>query len=107
MTNNLTRTFSPTPWAYEYNPYIAHDGGEIPAFEVFDHNGNKVFETNEDSPAELQEANARLASASPRLLAALDQLLSIFDTDLAQGIYWDDPRVLEARVAVGRASGRE
>lgn len=78
MTSNLT--YSPAPWSYEYSPYtvrVAGDGDpdpagkEIPAFEVFDAEGNKVFDTNEDTPSELQEANACLGAAAPKLLAAL------------------------------------
>ena len=61
---------SPAPWAYEYSPYQGRNG-EIPAFEIVDADCNKVFDTNEDTPAELQEANARLATSAPRLLASL------------------------------------
>ncbi len=81
--------YSPAPWAYEYNPYTVRSGDappdsgtELPAFEVFDDDGNKVFDTNEDMPAEVQEANARLGAAAPRLLAALVRcanLLADFD----------------------------
>lgn len=82
-------TCSPAPWAYEYNPYIVRSadappdsGTELAAYEVFDDDGNKVFDTNEDMPAELQEANARLAATAPRLLASLircAELLADFD----------------------------
>lgn len=73
-------THSPAPWGYEYSPYTVrvagdgdpdHAGTEIPAFEVFDAEGNKVFDTDEDTPSVLQEANARLGAAAPNLLAAL------------------------------------
>jgi hypothetical protein len=103
---------SPAPWGYEYNPYtVVSDssplgiGADIPAYEVFDADCNKVFDTNEDTSCELQEANARLGSAAPRLLSALDQLLTIFDAEIAQGILWDDPRIDEARAAVAEAVG--
>jgi len=64
---------SPAPWGYEYSQYRVRrepDGieSELPAFEVFDDDGNKVFDTNEDTPSELQEANACMASSAPRLL---------------------------------------
>ena len=61
------------PWSYEYNPYrvTRKPGGietELPAFEVFDADCNKVFDTNEDTAAKIQEANARMGSTPPRLL---------------------------------------
>ena len=66
------------PWSYEYSPYTVRSensplgvGAEIPAYEIFDADGNKVFDTNEDTAAELQEANARVGAAAPRLLASL------------------------------------
>ena len=69
-----TSDFTP-PWTYEYNPYTLQRGDaaaeELPAFEVFDAEQNKIFDTNEDMPSEVQEANARLASSAPELLAAL------------------------------------
>ena len=40
---------------------------ELPAFEIFDAEQNKIFDTNEDMPSEIQEANARLASARTRV----------------------------------------
>ena len=80
---------SPAPWSYEYNPYTVRSENsplgvetELPAFEVFDAEQDKIFDTNEDSPCELQEANARLAAAAPRLLASLvtcANLLADFD----------------------------
>lgn len=74
---------SPAPWTYGYNPYTVQSeasllgvGVEIPAYEIFDAEGNKLFDTNEDSPAERQEANARLIATAPELLDALEGLLS-------------------------------
>ena len=73
-------THSPAPWSYEYSPYTLRAtgkgetgtlGDEIPAFEIFDAEGNKVFDTNEDMPSEIQEANACLAAAAPTMLEAL------------------------------------
>jgi hypothetical protein len=73
MTN--TTTHSPTPWSYEYNPYTLQMAGaddrELPAFEILDAEQNKIFDTNEDMPSEIQEANACLAAAAPGLLEAL------------------------------------
>jgi hypothetical protein len=82
----ITTTHSPTPWTYEYNPYTVQRGDEpgveLAAFEVLDTDGNKLFDTNEDLPSEVQEANARLAASAPELLAILDRcamLLADYD----------------------------
>ena len=57
MTNiQLTAPdYSPAPWSFEYSPYRSRRGedgieSELPAFEVFDADCNKVFDTNEDTP---------------------------------------------------------
>ena len=77
---------SSSRWTYGYNPYTVQRGDEagveLPAFEIFDADGNKVFDTNEDMPSEVQEANARLAASAPDLLAVLDRcaiLLADYD----------------------------
>jgi hypothetical protein len=71
----ITTTLSPTPWSYEYNPYTLQRGDdaatELPAFEIFDAEQNKIFDTNEDMPCEIQESNARLAASAPAILEAL------------------------------------
>ena len=71
----MTHLISPAPWAYEYNPYTLQRGDdaatELPAFEIFDAEQNKIFDTNEDMPSEIQEANARLATAAPAMREAL------------------------------------
>jgi hypothetical protein len=97
-------THSPAPWAYEYSPYQGHDG-EIPAFEIFDADGNKVFDSNEDTPCDLQEANARLAAAAPRLLQSLvtcaNLLANQTESEGAEGQAYR-----EAMSAVAEATGR-
>jgi hypothetical protein len=70
----MTTSYSPAPWSYGYNPYSVRSSGaeqELPAFEILDANQDKVFDTNEDTPPELQEANARLATAAPVMLETL------------------------------------
>lgn len=95
---------SPSPWAYEYSPYQGNNG-EIPAFEIFDADCNKVFYTNEDTDAELQEANARLGSTAPRLLAALIVCADLLaDYDEVEGEEGDAYR--EAMAAIDEATGR-
>lgn len=62
-----------TTWTYEYNAYTTSDGKEIPAFEIFDSEGVKIADTNEDTPAEKQEQHARLIAASPMMIEALEE----------------------------------
>jgi hypothetical protein len=103
--------YSPAPWSYEYNPYTVRSQStppgiesELPAFEVFDNDGNKVFDTNEDTPAELQEANARLGSAAPRLLASLVTCANLLaDFDESDGEEGEAYR--EAVAAIAEATG--
>jgi len=71
---------SPMPWSYEYNPYRVRrepDGieSELPAFEVFDNDGDKVFDTNEDTPAERQEANALVAVTASEMAEVLQAFI--------------------------------
>src|SRR5262245_19987128 len=109
-----TTPHSPAPWSYEYSPYTVRDPGtdatssvddELPAFEVFDADCNKVFDTNEDTPADLQEANARLGSAAPRLLASLITCANLLaDYDDSDGEEGDAYR--EAVAAIAEATGR-
>ena len=101
---------SSAPWSYEYNPYrvTREPGGietELAAFEVFDADGNKVFDTNEDTAAELQEANARVGAAAPRLLASLVTCANLLaDYDEKEGEEGDAYR--EAVAAIMEATGR-
>lgn len=103
---------SPGPWSYDYSPYtVTSDasplgvGAEIPAYEVIDADGNKVFDTNEDSPAELQEANACLGSTAPRLLASLVTCANLLaDHDESDGPEGDAYR--EALATIREAAGR-
>ena len=86
----ITPIHSPGPWTYEYSPYtlqttFTHEksgtGNELAAFEVFDAEGNKLFDSNEDLPPEIQEATIRLATAAPALLEALENLADQADED--------------------------
>jgi hypothetical protein len=73
-------------WTCEYSPYHCSDDREIPAFEVFDATGNKLFDTNEDLPVDTQEAAAQLASAAPALRDALTECLRLLtDHDESPG----------------------
>jgi hypothetical protein len=110
----MTWKHSPEPWSYQYSPYTVRDtgtdatstvGDDLPAFEVFDAEGNKVFDTNEDTPADLQEANARFASVAPRLLASLITCANLLadhaESDGEEGRAWR-----EALDAIDQATGR-
>jgi hypothetical protein len=73
-------------WTCEYSPYHTTDGREVPAFEVFDADGNKLFDTNEDLPADTQEPAAQLACAAPALRDALAECLRLLaDHDESPG----------------------
>jgi hypothetical protein len=108
-----TTRHSPAPWGYEYSPYTVRNpgthgtknvGDDIPAFEIFDADGIKVFDTNENTPADLQEANARLASAGPRLLASLIACANLLaDFDESDGEEGEAYR--EALAAIAEATG--
>jgi hypothetical protein len=101
----MTQTkHSPEPWTYDYSPYTGHDGREIPAFQVYDAAGDKVFDTNEDTPEQLQEANARMGAAAPRLLASLITCADLLaDYDESAGEEGDAWR--EATSAIAQAIG--
>ena len=72
---------------------------------MFDADCNKVFDTNEDTPCELQEANARMGGAAPRLLAALVTCANLLaDYDESDGPEGEAYR--EALAAVTEATGR-
>jgi len=103
---------SPAPWGYEYSPWTVRSkghllgvGAKIPAYEVFDADGNKLFDTNNNAPRKLQEANARLGATAPRLLAALIVCADLIaDYDESEGEEGDAYR--EATAAIAQATGR-
>lgn len=77
---------SPPEWSYDYRPYQLQDGTELPAFEIYDHRGEKLFDTNEDLSLAQQEAAAQLAVAAPALHAALTECLRLLaDFDVSPG----------------------
>ena len=114
MTN---QPYSPTPWTYEYSPYTVQSqasprrvGAELAAFQIVDADGIKVFDTNEDTPYEVQEANARLGATAPRLLAVLVKMVPLFSEMLDDLEDSDNscshPLVVEAHAAIAQATGR-
>jgi hypothetical protein len=72
-------THTPGPWLYQYSPYTAQDGHEIPAFEV-QGDEYKVCDTNEDRPAAEQQANALLIAAAPDLLEAAEKVIAAWES---------------------------
>ena len=68
---------SPASWSYDFNPYRHDDGREIPAFEIFDAEQNRIFTTEESGEKEVQETNARLASTAPCLRDALRECVRV------------------------------
>ena len=59
-------------WAFEYLPYIAQDGHEIPCFRIYPEDSPETFiaQTNENLPHDIQYANARQLAAAPKLLGS-------------------------------------
>jgi hypothetical protein len=74
-------------WTNDYSPYTAQDGNEIPAYEVFDENGEKILDTNENLPAARQEEIAQLASITPVLVTAAQHVIDCWEKgDLAAAV---------------------
>lgn len=89
---------APSPWSYDYNPYYLQDGTEIPAFEICDADQNRLFTTEELTPEDLQEANARLAASAPGLRNALRECVRLL-ADFAESD-GEDGDAYRAAVAV-------
>jgi hypothetical protein len=83
----MTKTArTPGPWIFQYSPWRAQDGSDIPAFEV--HGEEKVCDTDENRPVEEQEANARLIAAAPEMYDALEHFFNImhdYESSLQKG----------------------
>jgi hypothetical protein len=102
-----------TPWTYDYNPYRAQDGAEIPCFEIVDCDGRRVATTDEDTPHALQEADACLMAGAPALLDALEAQTeaaqAVIDAweqgDLAGAVRQLDASLGNARAAISEAKG--
>jgi hypothetical protein len=94
-----------TWWTYDYLPYRTNQGKEIPCFEIVDREGRRVALTDEDTPAELQEADARLIAAAPDMKHALDHIeTGIQPDDEGNRIVTpEDMRII--RAAIARAKG--
>ena len=100
-----TTARTPGPWTYQYSPWSAQDGSDIPAFEV--HGEVKVCDTDENRPVEEQEANARLIAASLELYDALEYFFNIMhdhESSLQKG--YVQHAMDMARAALESAKGR-
>jgi hypothetical protein len=86
-------------WAFEYLPYTAQDGREIPCFRIYPEDSPEAFiaQTNEDLPLEVQRDNARLMADAPRLLAAAALVIDRWAKgDLAEAVRQLDAAVISA-----------
>lgn len=109
----MTTKYSPAPWTYDFNPYSLHREDdshiaavEIPAYEINDAEGTKIFDTNEDLPDDLQNANARLATAAPDLLAACQLVVTRWEHgDLAEAARACSDAIADATAAHPPRSG--
>lgn len=98
-----TTTFAQlAPWELEYLPYTSQDDTEIPNFRINDAEGDSVCETNENLPAEVQEANAWIIAAAPELLKALEAYVDYFDESYPGR---HEEIRLAARDAIAKAKG--
>lgn len=97
-----------TTWHYEYNAYTTSDGKEIPAFEITDGEGNKIADTNEDTPSDTQEANASLIAAAPDLLAACERAIAAMRDEYPEHVLQegDYPAFQALENAIARARGQ-
>jgi len=76
-------------WAFEYLPYIAQDGHEIPCFRIYQEDSPEAFiaQTNEDRPHNIQYEDARLIAAAPALLTAAELVIARWSSgDLAEAV---------------------
>ena len=102
----MTIPTQPAPWELEYLPYTNQDNHEIPNFRINDAGGDTVCETNENLPADVQEANAWLITAAPDLLAALNNFFNImhdYDSSVRKG--YVKHAMDQARNAIAKAKG--
>jgi|GEM_PF-5465685 len=86
-------------WTYGYSPYRSQSGNEIPAYEVLDHKGNTILETNKNLPLEQQENIARLASLAPELAAAAQKVIRSWDIEYLAAAVCELSIFLDERVA--------
>jgi hypothetical protein len=63
-------TTTQTRWAYEYLPYTARDGREIPCFRIYPEDAGDAYvaETNEHLEQAVQEKYACLIAATPEFV---------------------------------------
>jgi hypothetical protein len=94
----MTKT-SHREWAFEYLPYTAQDGREIPCFRIYPEDSPEAFiaQTNEDLPLDVQRDNALLMAGAPRLLAAAALVIDRWvKGDLADAVRQLDAAVISA-----------
>jgi hypothetical protein len=87
-------------WAFEYLPWAAQNGREIPCFRIFPEEAPEdyIADTNEHLPRDIQEANACLIASAPQLLKAAVRVVSRWEKgDLAEAV-----RELNAAIATAK-----
>ena len=87
-------------------PIHGHDGSEIPGFQVLDAECNKVFETNEDTPAELQEQTHASVQRPPSCSkpSPIFNIMHDYESSIEKG--YVQQAMKQAKVAIDTATGR-
>jgi hypothetical protein len=79
--------YEPESWSYQYAPYQSADAkkSEIPAFEIFGDDGEKIADTNECMPRDEQEKHAKLIAAVPELVQQIEDFIELITAHLVHG----------------------
>jgi hypothetical protein len=98
-----SRKYTSGPYIVEYLPFTSQDGKEIPNFRISSPGlEGYVAETDENLPAEVQEANAYLLAAALDMLLALERIWSKCSN--CQPLTLTDANRI--RALIGKAHGR-
>jgi hypothetical protein len=79
--------YEPDSWSYQYAPFHSADAKrtEIPAFEIFGDDGEKIADTNESLPRQEQEQHAKLIAAAPKLVQQVEDFIELITAHQVHG----------------------
>lgn len=86
------RYYEPDSWSYQYAPYHSADADktEIPAFEIFGDDSEKIADTNESLPRQEQEKHAKLIAAAPKLVQQVEDFIELITAYQVHGEVTDE-----------------